>query len=184
MKATVFAAAVLSLLAAPAFARERDRDREEHEHNGIFRMSPEDFGVFQLEGMRGTRLGVHVSEMTDELRVAMGASADTGILVNRVVADSPAKKAGVQVGDIIVEVAGEPVSDVGDVWKALADQEGDVKIEVIREKRHVDLTAKIEKAPERMTIGFPPDAALRGEVDELRAKLKEMERRLEKLEKK
>lgn len=177
MKAIALALAVSSLLATPAFAHERS----EREHP--FRISPEDFGVFEVNALRGGRLGVQVSPMTEELRLAMGAPRESGILVNRVLEDSAAKKAGVQVGDVLVEVADEPVSDVADVWKALAGKEGDVKVEVIREKRHVHLTAKIEK-PERSSLVFPPDSELRRELEELRAKLRDMERRLDKLEKK
>ena len=181
MKAIVLAVAASTLLAAPVFARERGESRE----HGPFVLDFEDFGA-QFEGLRGGggRLGVQVSKMTEELRVAMGSSPDTGILVNRVLEDSAAKKAGVQVGDIIVEVAGEPIDDVGDVWKVLGSKEGDVKIEVIREKRHVNLTAKIEKPAPLASVAFPHDPELRREVEELRAKLKDMERRLEKLEKK
>lgn len=183
MKLHGVALAALTLFAVPALAHERGEERGEHP--GIFRISPEDFGLFELNTHRGSRLGVHISTMTEELRVAMGSSRDTGILVNRVVDGSAAKKAGIQVGDVIVEVAGEPVSDVGDVWKALGNKEGDVKIEVIREKRHVNLTAKIEKPQQHPMIGFPQaDAELRREVDELRAKLRDLERRLDKMEKK
>lgn len=175
----IAAAAALTLLATPAFAYERG-DRG---HHGVFQIDPEEFRVFEFGALRGGRLGVQVSSMTEELRVAMGAPKDVGILVNRVLDDSAAKQAGIEVGDVLVEVAGEPISSVGDVWKALAGQEGDVAVVVIREKRNRNLTAKIEK-PERTHALFGHDPELRREVEELRTKLRDMERRLEKLEKK
>ena len=179
MKPFAYSLAVLSLLAAPAFAYERG------EHPGIFQMNPEDFGAaFDISALRGGRLGVQVSTMTEELRVAMGAPKDTGILVNRVQSDSAAKKAGIEVGDVLVEVAGEPIANVGDVWRALAGKEGDVAVEVIREKRRRNLTAKIERQERAPVQIFQQNAELQREVEELRAKLRDLERRLEKLERK
>jgi S1-C subfamily serine protease len=179
MKALALTLAAVSILAAPsAFAFERG------EHPGLLQIDPEDFGVFEIGALRGGRLGVQVSSMTEELRVAMGAPKDMGILVNRVQSDSAAKKAGIEVGDVIVEVAGEPIDSVGDVWKALSGKDGEVAVEVIREKRRRNLTAKIEKPVERAPLQiFQQNAELQREVEELRAKLKDMERRLEKLEK-
>lgn len=178
MKAFAFTLAAVSLLAAPALAHERGSH-----HPGVLQIDPEDFGVFEIGALRGGRLGVQVSPMTEELRVAMGAPKEAGILVNRVQSDSAAKKAGIEVGDVIVEVAGEPIAEVGDVWKALAGKEGDVAVEVIRENRRRNLTAKIEK-PERSPLLLQQNTELQREVEELRAKLRDLERRLDKLEKK
>lgn len=58
----------------------------------------------------GAFLGVHLIELTPELRRHFGVGDDAGVLVGRVVDDSPAAAAGVAVGDILTAVAGEPVS--------------------------------------------------------------------------
>src|SRR5262245_53490105 len=61
------------------------------------------------------RLGLSVLQISPELRVKLGASRDNGVLVDRVVADTPASKAGVQVGDVIAEVDGEVVQSAADI---------------------------------------------------------------------
>ena len=176
MKSTLFLAAALALAATPAFAHPHDGPER---HMEMLRIDPEEFR-FEMSGFKGTRLGVHVSTMTEELREAMGAPKTAGILVNRVVADSPAAKAGVKPGDVLVEVAGEEIAGTGDVWKALADTEGDVAVEVIRDKRRVNLTAKVEKATDLRVI-HPFGGR---DVDALQKRIDELEKRLEKLEKK
>lgn len=182
MKRSLFLAAASLLIAVPAFATEEEEIIERFHVRGpeFFEMHGTDLPM--IAGIRGGRLGVHVSPMTEELREAMGAPKTAGILVNKVVADSPAKKAGIQPGDIIVEVEGEEIQRVADVWKALRDKEGDARVEVIRDKRRVNLTAKIEKRDRRVQVlGVNPE--LQREVEELRSRVKELEERLEKLEK-
>jgi membrane-associated protease RseP (regulator of RpoE activity) len=92
------------------------------------------------------RLGTSVVTMTEELRQHFGAPADSGLLVSKVEADTPAAKAGVKVGDVITRVDGEPVTDSSDVANALSDKKkGDaVTVVVIRNKRTLTLSAKLD----------------------------------------
>lgn len=75
-------------------------------------------------------LGVHVVDLTPELRAHLGADADRGLLVGRVVASSPAAKAGVQVGDVLVEVDGHAIDDAADVRAALVGKAPGAAFEV------------------------------------------------------
>jgi membrane-associated protease RseP (regulator of RpoE activity) len=99
-------------------------------------------------GMSQGRLGAQVMDLTEELRGFFGAPQDAGLLVGKVVADSPAAKAGVRVGDVLVEVAGQPIDDSWQVLTALADkQKGDqVSLVVIRDKKRLNLTATLDEA--------------------------------------
>ncbi|MEJ2308744.1 MAG: DegQ family serine endoprotease [Gammaproteobacteria bacterium] len=54
-------------------------------------------------------LGVLIQDVTRELAESFGMEQPRGALVARVLSDSPAEKAGVQVGDIIVEFNGRKV---------------------------------------------------------------------------
>ena len=68
-----------------------------------------------FEGLHGRGfLGVQLMSLTPELRVHFGLSEDAGVMVAKVEANSPAEKAGVQVGDILTEVDGETVDSS---WK-------------------------------------------------------------------
>lgn len=91
------------------------------------------------------RLGLLVIGLTPELRTHYGAPPDRGVLVGRVDPSSAASAAGITVGDILVEVRGQPVDDGADVLAALAGaKKGDaVPIGVLRGKQRVSLTAKL-----------------------------------------
>lgn len=136
------------------------------------------------------RLGVHVSSMTPELRRFFGAPEDSGLLVQGVETDTPAGKAGVNVGDVIVSVDGDAIDDVGDVAEALADRgNGDVvDVVVIRGKKRRELKAEMRDDvgggfsggafPGGRFHVFGGDDELRGELDDLRERLQSLEEQL------
>ncbi len=73
------------------------------------------YGHGFFEGLHGRGfLGVQLMSLTPELRVHFGLSDDAGVMVAKVETNSPAEKAGVQVGDILTEVDGETVDSS---WK-------------------------------------------------------------------
>jgi Do/DeqQ family serine protease len=56
-------------------------------------------------------LGIQLQDLTRDLAQGRGLSVEKGILVNKVFQDTPAEKAGLQQGDVIVEFNNTPVSD-------------------------------------------------------------------------
>lgn len=114
--------------------------------------APEAFS-WRLLGGR-PRLGLELVELTDQL--ARYFKVDDGLLVSRVREGSPAEKAGVRAGDVIVKVDGNPVTDVRDlqrsVGRASADQE--VTLTVQRDGRALDVRVRIE-ARERRRLPAP-----------------------------
>jgi len=59
-------------------------------------------------------LGVEIQEVTPELAESFGLPAATGVVVAGVLGGGPADRAGIEPGDIITEIAGEPVGDADD----------------------------------------------------------------------
>lgn len=92
-------------------------------------------------------LGVEVHPMSAELREYFKAPRDAGLLVNRVVEDSPAEKAGLKAGDVIVSVDGNEIGRVGDISRALNDREaGDtVDVKVLRDGSERTLKVELEE---------------------------------------
>ena len=141
------------------------------------------------------RLGLGAIQISSELRKHLGAPADRGVLIDQVRPDSPAAKAGLQVGDVITDVDGAPCKTVDDIVQAMADnKKGDtVAIGVSRGTAHVDLRATLEDDPlpwntssfdTRMWKGFgdPFDMGSMFGNDEIRRAFDEMRKRIEQLE--
>ena len=68
-------------------------------------------------------LGVSLLDLTEELREHLGGAADRGLLVSRVISDSPAADAGLRVGDLVVAVDGRPVRETSDLLRQIAERE-------------------------------------------------------------
>ncbi len=60
-------------------------------------------------------LGMQPVRLPDPLRAQLGLPGDTGLIVVTVAPDGPAARAGVLLGDVLVALGGEPVSDLEDV---------------------------------------------------------------------
>ncbi len=86
------------------------------------------------EAPGGFRLGVWLGEMTEALRHHLRLAEGQGVIVEDVVPGSLASRMGIERFDVIVKVAGRPVTGAEDIRTALADvKEGTtVEVEVIR----------------------------------------------------
>ncbi|MEM7311433.1 MAG: PDZ domain-containing protein [Planctomycetota bacterium] len=153
-------------------------------------------------GLSRERLGTRVTSMSPELREFFGAPKDAGILVQEIEDDSPAAKAGVRVGDVLVGIGGEPIAEASDVRRALAARKGaEVEVEVVRKKKRKTLKATLPErgpqlgvftVPEFPEIVVPAEALeqlpvetrreVERELEEARRQLREVQRELERLE--
>ncbi|HKR67045.1 MAG TPA: PDZ domain-containing protein [Thermoanaerobaculia bacterium] len=160
----------------------------------------------ELLGGKRAYLGVSLTDISPELREHFGATKETGVLVESVADDSPADKAGLRVGDVIVAVDGKDMRYSGDVRRALRDKkEGDsVRVDVVRGRARQSVVASvIEKEGPRLLVPGDIEALQnkigrafdgsewrarveRGASDcsELQGRIKELETRLKELEKK
>ena len=119
---------------------------------------PEHFRHFELpEGLSGeglfvfggrARLGVTLLPLTDQLREHFGVEAGKGALVSGVSKNSPAERAGLRAGDVLLSVDGQEVRRTGDVATALrkgGEGSRTVQLEVIRDRSRQTLSATIEE---------------------------------------
>lgn len=89
---------------------------------------------------RPGRLGISYQELSDQLARHFNVG-DGSLLVSHVDADSPAGKAGLQAGDIIVQVNGKPVSRGRDLRElvARADSGAQITLGVRRDGKPIDV---------------------------------------------
>jgi Do/DeqQ family serine protease len=76
-------------------------------------------------------LGVSVQELTPELADAFGIEAGDGVVIAQVASGSPAAEAGLQAGDVIVAINGEPVRRVAGVRNRIGLLRVGEKVELI-----------------------------------------------------
>jgi hypothetical protein len=95
------------------------------------------------EPVKRTWLGVAMSGLTPELQVHFGASEGTGVMVSKVMEESPAEAAGIQVGDVIVSINGVAADSLGAAQKAVREMaEGDTAlVEMVRNGSPVSVEA-------------------------------------------
>ncbi len=60
-------------------------------------------------------LGISAQDVTPDIATSVGLSRPTGALINAVHASSPAKEAGLKVGDIVSKINGHPVKDAAEL---------------------------------------------------------------------
>lgn len=94
-------------------------------------------------GGRG-RLGVRVEKLNDEMRDALGAKDGHGVLVLEVMGDTPAQRAGMRAGDIILKVGGDDVESPESLVKSLRSHDGKVTVHVLRKGLTKSLEAELE----------------------------------------
>src|SRR5215207_9446407 len=94
-------------------------------------------------------LGVQPAPITDELSRSFGLDVDEGALVQAVPADTPAARAGIRQGDVIVSLDGEPIRTVEDLYAAVRDFEPGqgVTVTVVREGERRDVELRVGRLP-------------------------------------
>ena len=83
------------------------------------RRRAEALGRGEAPAHRSLGVGVVSSRAARRMRRAVGLGERDGLLVREVRADGPAAGAGVEPGDLIVTVAGRPVTSIDDLYAAL-----------------------------------------------------------------
>jgi serine protease Do len=101
---------------------------------------------------RGPWLGLATAPNTPGLARAAGLSTSEGLVIYQVIPDSPAAKAGLQQGDVILQIDALAIKKPEDLQKAvLAHKIGDrITIVVQRGKEQKTLTVEAGRVPEGM----------------------------------
>lgn len=109
-------------------------------------------------------LGVVIQDVTRELAESFGLDKPRGALVSRVIADSPAAKAGFEAGDIILKFNGREVDASSDLPPIVGSTEvgKTAPVEIMRKNKSETLRVKIEELPEDEAIASGQSATPSG----------------------
>ncbi len=169
----------------------------------------EDFKMPDMRGFRGfgdmsgmqfnmrPRLGVRLEKMNSDLGGYFGGTNGRGALVVEVVEDSPAERAGIKAGDVIIAVGSTNVDDPDDLIRAIANEEGRTSLTLVRRGTRRTVEAELGDRPRqsdtwRMRDGRAPRAPRTPatpevrrnddsdhEIQELRDEIRELKKQLQ-----
>ena len=163
-------------------------------------------GVYSFSWTSGSRIGVKVLDLSEQLAEYFGVKDAEGVLITEVEEDMPAEKAGLKAGDVIVEADGDKVDDTQELREIISEkEEGDeVEIKVIRDRKSQTFSVEVEETAAKdfysqaMKLKIHPDkpdvpeliwkqkfdSELEGEMEELREELDELKKEMQELREK
>jgi serine protease Do len=96
-------------------------------------------------------LGVTIQNLTPELAKRLGITNDHGALIRDVESGSPAERAGLRPGNVVVEINGKPVTDGRDLQRALSEASpgSAVTLTIIRDGRQNHISVTLGEEQER-----------------------------------
>ncbi|RMG59920.1 MAG: DegQ family serine endoprotease [Deltaproteobacteria bacterium] len=111
--------------------------------NPVVGEMPKEENIFTFKEPEPDRVGLVVGEVPDVMRKSLGIEG--GVRVESVESDSPAWKAGIRKGDVIVDINMTPISSLADYEKSVEGaKEGDVlSFLVVRKGKHIYLAVKL-----------------------------------------
>ncbi len=102
-------------------------------------------------------LGVTIQNLTPELSKEFGLKKSLGALVTDIFEGSPAEKAQVKRGDIILEINGTPINNVESLRNIVAQSKVDstIDLKILRDKKSVNLQVSISEFPQDIAKALP-----------------------------
>ncbi len=115
-----------------------------------------DGNVFLWRGDANRQIGIGVVPLNKQLGDYFGIAEGRGLLINNVRENSPAAKAGLKAGDVIVEADGKEVKGMADLIRAINEKkEGDISLTVVRDKNRQTVRVTPETSKDG-TMKFEP----------------------------
>ncbi len=115
-----------------------------------------------LFGSGGTYLGVNLAEIDANRAKELKLKEDYGVEITRVEENSPAEKAGLKAGDVVLEYNGERVEGIEQFGRLVRETPAgrDVKLTISRDGKLQKLAATLESRRSRYSVNFPPSVRL------------------------
>lgn len=104
-------------------------------------------------------LGVLIQRVTPEIAESLGVGRPRGALVASVSKDGPAERAGIKVGDIIVEYDGKPVKESNDlpILVARTPVGKKAQVKILRDRKEITLTVTVGELREEEVVASPKE---------------------------
>jgi len=105
--------------------------------------------LIRTGGVSRPYIGVYLQDITKELASYLDLNSTEGALIRYVVPDSPAEKAGLRQGDVILKINNKPIKSSRDVSDIVSNTEIGQKLELLiyRNGRTKSVTVTVGKKP-------------------------------------
>jgi serine protease Do len=106
-------------------------------------------------------LGVQTQPLDAAVAKHLGLNDQRGVVLSRIMPDTPAARAGLVDGDVLTQLAGQPVRDVRHLQRFVAGLpiDKEIDVEVLRDGRKLSVKLKVEKQPEAFGAAEPASHA-------------------------
>ncbi|HEY6011718.1 MAG TPA: DegQ family serine endoprotease [Nitrospirota bacterium] len=103
-------------------------------------------------------LGVSIQEVTSDLAEEFGVKDLKGALVSGVMKESPADKAGIKQGDVILQYNGKVVEDTGHLRNMVSQTQigTSVNVKLFRDKKEIEVKVVIAELPKKIAESSAP----------------------------
>ena len=111
-------------------------------------------------------LGVSLQDIDRNLAESYKLSKPEGSLITQVAPNSPAARAGLRAGDVILKYNGTPISRTSELLNYLnrSVPNQSIQLEVLRDDKRRNITATVSTAPDDTPAKNNPDTAAKGPV--------------------
>lgn len=105
-------------------------------------------------------IGVGIQSVTPDIAESLGLEIAEGALIVNVTPDSPAERADLQVGDVILSFGATEIETLRDLTRAVADEPAgtDIGLTVWRNGAETDLSLEVGQLKEERVAGLPGPA--------------------------
>lgn len=111
-------------------------------------------------------LGVMIQPVTPDVAESLGLEQPKGALVAKVTPDSPAEKAGLRQGDVILGFDGQDIGKVRDLTRVVANTDigGSTRVSVWRGDKEIALKVKVGEMPQQVAANTERDDTRDGDT--------------------
>lgn len=113
-----------------------------------------------------SRIGVAIQSVNQELALSFGLDQASGALISKVDKDSPAERAGLEAGDVILKLNGQAISESADLPPRVAALKpgSDAKLEVWRKGERQSVTVTVEERDAQLAAADAGQPAEQGRL--------------------
>lgn len=92
-------------------------------------------------------IGIYLEELNEELSAYFGFKDGVGILISKIEEGSPAEKAGLKVGDLVISADGTRVQSIEDLIGLIQDKEkgSTIRLEILRDKKKMTVDVEVDE---------------------------------------